>query len=75
VSDLTLGTRFRGRISTLLGHSGSALGTALHAPKQPLRRAVGWCDPRYWYEQSVRASAHYYNDESEVERFVRAVAG
>ena len=50
----------------------AAMNINLHVSARRARQRSIW--PR-GLDALVRASVHYYNDESEVERFVRAVAG
>lgn len=51
----------------------SATNINVHVSRSP--RAPALDLPARRLDALVRASLHYYNDESEVERFVRAAAG
>jgi selenocysteine lyase/cysteine desulfurase len=51
----------------------AALGINVHVSRSPHAPALDL--PKRGLDALVRASVHYYNDESEVDRFVRAVAG
>ena len=51
----------------------SAMNINVHVSRSPKAPAVDL--PARGLDALARASVHYYNDESEVERFVRAVAG
>jgi selenocysteine lyase/cysteine desulfurase len=51
----------------------SAMNINIHVSRSPRVPALGL--PARGLAALVRASVHYYNDESEVDRFVRALAG
>jgi len=51
----------------------SMMNINVHVSRSP--RAPALDLPARGLDELVRASVHYYNDESEVERFIRVVAG